>query len=92
MSHHLDSPIARQDIRLDIADLYVFRGEVGTASTPGFHLEDMYEFKIDLDSDVVENLTYRVTFGERVSLTNNVSRCNASRERGLPSRSRQGPC
>jgi len=25
MSHHLDSPIARQDIRLDITDLYVFR-------------------------------------------------------------------
>jgi hypothetical protein len=31
MSHHLDSPIARQDIRLDITDLYVFRGESGTA-------------------------------------------------------------
>jgi hypothetical protein len=30
MSHHLDSPIARQDIRLDITDLYLFRGEVGT--------------------------------------------------------------
>jgi hypothetical protein len=24
MSHHLDSPIARQDIRLDITDLYDF--------------------------------------------------------------------
>lgn len=31
MSHHLDSPIARQDVRLDITDLYVFRGESGTA-------------------------------------------------------------
>ena len=31
MSHHLDSPIARQDLRLDITDLYVFRGETGTA-------------------------------------------------------------
>ena len=30
MSHHLDSPIARQDVRLDITDLYVFRGETGT--------------------------------------------------------------
>jgi hypothetical protein len=30
MSHHLDSPIARQDIRLDITDLYVFRGQTGT--------------------------------------------------------------
>jgi hypothetical protein len=31
MSHHLDSPIARQDVRLDITDLFVFRGETGTA-------------------------------------------------------------
>jgi len=30
MSHHLDSPIARQDIGLDITDLDVFRGETGT--------------------------------------------------------------
>jgi hypothetical protein len=30
MSHHLDSPIACQDIRLDITDLYIFRGETGT--------------------------------------------------------------
>ena len=77
MSHHLDSPIARQDVRLDITDLYVFRGEIGTvllmnvchslgaATTPGFHPEGMYEFKIDLDGDAVEDLTYRVTFGER---------------------------
>jgi hypothetical protein len=36
MSHHLDSPIARQDIRLDITDLYVFRDEVGTSAAFGF--------------------------------------------------------
>jgi hypothetical protein len=30
MAHHLDSPIARQDIRRGITDLYVFRGETGT--------------------------------------------------------------
>ncbi|MDG4782465.1 DUF4331 family protein [Micromonospora sp. WMMD961] len=30
MSHHLDSPAARQDVRLDISDLYLFRGERGT--------------------------------------------------------------
>ena len=27
MSHHLDSPIARQDIRLEVTDLYLFRDE-----------------------------------------------------------------
>ncbi len=78
MSHHLDSPIARQDVRLDITDLYVFRGESGTVfvinvchsiasnvPVPGYHPEGMYEFKIDLDGDAVEDLTYRVTFDER---------------------------
>ncbi len=78
MSHHLDSPIARQDVRLDITDLYCFRGETGTVfvinvchsiagdiPVPGYHPKGMYEFKIDLDGDVVEDLTYRFIFDER---------------------------
>ena len=78
MSHHLDSPIARQDIRLDITDLYVFRGETGTVfvinvchsifgpiPVPGYHPEGMYEFKVDLNGDAVEDVTYRLTFNER---------------------------
>ncbi len=78
MSHHLNSPLARQDVRLDITDLYVFRGETGTVfvinlchsiagpiATPGYHPEGMYEFKIDLDGDAVEDLTYRITFDAR---------------------------
>ena len=78
MSHHLDSPIAREDVRLDITDLYVFKGETGTVfvinvchsiagdiPVPGYHPEGMYEFKIDLDGDAVEELTYRLTFDER---------------------------
>jgi hypothetical protein len=77
MSHHLDSPIARQDVRLDITDLYAFRGEVGTvfvinvchslgkAKIPGYHPEGMYEFKVDLNGDAVEEVTYRLTFDER---------------------------
>jgi len=78
MSHHLDSPLGRQDARLDITDLYVFRGGMGTvfilnvnssiagATAPqGFHPEAHYAIKIDLDGDAVEDLTYRLTFGER---------------------------
>jgi len=78
MSHHLDSPLARQDIRLDITDLYVFRGERGTVfainvchsifgaiPVPGYHPEGMYEFKVDFNGDAVEELTYRVTFDQR---------------------------
>lgn len=78
MSHHLDSPIARQDIRLDITDLYVFRGETGTVfainvchsifgpiPVPGYHPEGMYEFKVDTNGDAVEDIAYRFTFKER---------------------------
>ena len=78
MSHHLDSPIARQDIRLDITDLYVFRGETGSVfvinvchsiagpiPAPGWHPEGMYEFRVDLNGDAVEDITYRLTFDER---------------------------
>ena len=78
MSHHLDSPIARQDIRLDITDLYLFRGQTGTAfvinvchsifgpiPAPGYHPEGMYEFKVDLNGNAVEDLTFRITFQER---------------------------
>lgn len=77
MSHHLDSPIARHDIRLDITDLYAFRGETGTVfvinvchsifgpiPAPGYHPEGMYEFKVDLNGDAVEDVTYRLTFDE----------------------------
>ncbi|ANJ27167.1 DUF4331 family protein [Agromyces aureus] len=80
MSHHLDSPLARQDVRLDITDLYVFRGETGTVlainvchslggGVPevGFHPEGMYEIKIDLNDDSVEDLTYRFQFGFRTA-------------------------
>lgn len=78
MSHHLDSPIARQDIRLDITDLYVFRGETGTVfaidvchsifgpiPAPGYHPEGMYEFKVNLNCDAIEDVSYRFTFNER---------------------------
>jgi len=78
VSHHLDSPVARQDIRLDITDLYVFRGEAGTVfvidvchsifgpiPAPGYHPEGVYEFKVDLNGDATEDVTYRFNFNER---------------------------
>jgi Domain of unknown function (DUF4331) len=78
MSHHLDSPLARQDVRLDITDLYVLRGEYGTVfildvnssiagqdAPQGFHPEARYQVHIDLDGDAVAELTYRFTFSPR---------------------------
>lgn len=77
MSHHLDSPLARQDPRLDLTDQYLFRGEAGTVfvmnvnsslsgpdARPGFHPEGRYEIKIHLDGAELEALAYHVTFGE----------------------------
>jgi hypothetical protein len=77
MSHHLDTPLARQNGQLYIDDLYVFPGERSTVlimdvnSTvtgkdvqPGFHPEARYEFKVHLDGADYEDVTYRVTFDE----------------------------
>ena len=59
MSHHLDTPLARQNGQLYLDDLYVFPGEdstvfamdvnsdiTGVYAQPGFHPEARYEFKV----------------------------------------------
>ena len=76
MSHHLDSPLARQDTRLDVTDVYLFRGTAGTVFVMNvnssvadrkypeqFHPEALYEFKVDTDQDAVEDITFRISFG-----------------------------
>jgi len=78
MSHHLDTPLARQNGRLYIDDLYVFPGDHSTVfvmdvnSTitgpdiePGFHPEARYEVKVHIDGADFEALTWRMSFGER---------------------------
>ena len=78
MSHHLDTPLARQNGQLYIDDLYVFRGtrqppcssmdvnsdghRAGHARPASSH-EARYEFKIHFDGADFETLTYRVSFG-----------------------------
>jgi hypothetical protein len=77
MSHHLDTPLARENGRLYIDDLYVFGREGSTAFvmtvnstitgpdiTPGFHPEARYEFKVHVNAEEAEHLTYRVAFDE----------------------------
>src|SRR5579862_3865660 len=77
MSHHLDTPLARQNGQLYIDDLYVFNGDRSTVfimnvnSTitgrdvqAGFHHEARYEFKVHFDGAEFEELTYRVSFDE----------------------------
>jgi len=77
VSHHLDTPLAAQTGQLFIDDLYVFQGHdstvfvldvnstiTGARAEPGFHPEARYEFKVHLDGANVEELTYRVSFGD----------------------------
>src|SRR5260370_31946281 len=80
MSHHLDTPLARQNGQLYIDDLYVFPADRSTVCIMdvnstitgpdvqrGFHPEGRYEFKVHFDGADFEALTYRVSFGERDS-------------------------
>ncbi|GAC1436827.1 MAG: hypothetical protein PVS3B3_24660 [Ktedonobacteraceae bacterium] len=80
MSHHLDTPLARQNGQLYIDDLSIFPGNQSTVfvmnvnSTitepnvqPGFHPEARYEFKVHFGGADFEALTYRVSFGQRDS-------------------------
>lgn len=77
MSHHLDTPLAAQTGQLFLDDLCVFPGNDSTVfvmdvnstvnglhSEPGFHPEARYEFKVHFDGADVEDLTYRVSFGD----------------------------
>ena len=80
MSHHLDSPLARRDPRLNITDQYVFddrdatvlvlntRTSLGGDAVPmGFHDEGRYEFRVHCDGAARENLTFRFTFDAQSS-------------------------
>lgn len=73
MSQQLDRELVWQDPRLDICDVYLFRGGMGTvlvmdvdplSGYHGFHPRGLYEFKLDLDDDGVEDLTFSFTFDE----------------------------
>src|SRR6266511_2673612 len=77
MSHHLDSPSAREDGRVDLCDLFVFAGtdphttvlimtvnpDAGLSSPTSFRPDALYEFKIDTNADAVEDLSFQIRFG-----------------------------
>lgn len=77
MSHHFDTDQAKADPRLNICDLYVFKGggertvlamtccaDAGISSPDLFHPEGTYAFRIDLDGDNKEELAFKFRFGE----------------------------
>ncbi len=77
MSHHFDTSQAKEDLRLNICDLYVFEAEgdrtvfamtccpdAGISSPDTFHPEAIYAVRIDLDGDGREELAFKFRFGE----------------------------
>jgi Domain of unknown function (DUF4331) len=77
MSHHLDTPHARESGQLFIDDLYVFGTDHSTVLVmdvnsnvtepnvrTGFHSDARYEFKVHFDGHDIEALTYRMSFAE----------------------------
>jgi hypothetical protein len=77
MSHHFDTPTAREDPRINLCDLYLFPGKPGTTvmamtvnpdagvSAPTtFRDEAIYSFRFDLDGDHWEDLAFKLRFGE----------------------------
>src|SRR5258708_28082462 len=75
MSHHFDTPTAREDPRINVCDFYLFRGRPGFTvmamtvnpnagqSAPNtFREEGLYAFRFDLDGDAREELSFSVRF------------------------------
>ena len=75
MSHHFDTPTAKEDPRINISDFYLFNGSPGTTvmaltvnpdaglSAPDtFRDEGLYAFRFDLDGDSREEITFKFRF------------------------------
>jgi hypothetical protein len=77
MSHHFDTPTAREDPRINVNDFYLFDGSPGTTvmvmtvnpdaglSAPDtFRDEGLYAFRFDTDGDAREEITFKFRFGD----------------------------
>lgn len=76
MSHHFDTPTAREDPRTNVCDLYLFEGspghtvmamtvnpDAGISAPDSFRDEGLYAFRFDLNGDAKEELAFKVRFG-----------------------------
>jgi Domain of unknown function (DUF4331) len=76
MSHHFDTPTAREDPRINVCDFYLFRGrrgftvmgmtvnpDAGRSASDTFRDEGLYAFRFDLNGDAREDLSFKVRFG-----------------------------
>ncbi|MGA2421475.1 MAG: DUF4331 family protein [Candidatus Acidiferrum sp.] len=77
MSHHFDTKLAKEEPSLNVSDLYLFDGPMGTTvmvmtvnpdvglSAPDtLHVEGLYAFRFDLNADAREELAFKFRFSE----------------------------
>jgi hypothetical protein len=78
MGHHFDSPSSIEDPRIDPTDFFVFASpdrdatvfilnvnpDAGRNAAAEFRSEGLYEFKIDTNDDITEDLAIRCSFTE----------------------------
>jgi uncharacterized protein DUF4331 len=78
LSHHFDTPTAREDPRLNLCDFYLFAGSsAGTTAmamtvnpaanahtVAPFRDEAIYAFRFDTDDDRCEDVSFKLRFGE----------------------------
>jgi len=76
MSHHFDTATTREDPRINICDVYLFRGaprstvmaltvnpDAGLSAPDTYRDEGIYAFRFDLDGDAREDVTFKILFG-----------------------------
>jgi hypothetical protein len=76
MSHHFDTPTAREDPRINVCDFYLFGGrpgfpvmamtvnpDSGRSAPDTFRDEGLYAFRFDLNGDGREEVSFKVRFG-----------------------------
>src|SRR4029077_6398212 len=76
MSHHFDTPTAKEDPRINVCDFYLFRGRPGTTvmaltvnpnagvdAPDTFRDEGLYAFRFDTNRDLREDVAFKVQFG-----------------------------
>lgn len=84
MSHHFDTPTAREDPRINVCDFYLFEGgkgntvmaltvnpDAGLSAPDTFREEALYAFRFDLNGDAREELAFKVKFGPVEHVDNN---------------------
>lgn len=77
MAHHFDTEASRRDPQLNVCDIYLFagrpgfttmvmtsNGDVGFSAPDTYHPEGIYAFRFDRTGDHIEDLTFKVRFGE----------------------------